>query len=126
MLLGYIEFRILSPESLVADLSPLKVGIVSLTLLIGTGLTEELIFRGVLLVAGSELFGSMTGIFYSAATFSLLHIGHRSLINVAYVFVVGVVFGMIARSTRSVVGVTIAHGVTNTCLLVLFPHLLGS
>ena len=69
-----------------------------MTLLIGTGLTEELIFRGVLLVAGSELFGSMTGIIYSAATFSLLHIGHRSALNVGYVFVVGVVFGMMARS----------------------------
>jgi CAAX protease family protein len=125
VVLGYIEFRILSPESLVTDLSPVQVGVVSLTLLVGTGLTEELIFRGVLLVAGSELFGSMTGIVYSAATFSLLHIGHRSALNVGYVFVVGVVFGVIARSTRSVIGVTIAHGLTNTCLLVLFPHLLG-
>jgi membrane protease YdiL (CAAX protease family) len=123
--LGYIEYRILHPESLVETLSPVKVIAVATTLFIGTGLTEELIFRGVLQVAGAELFGTVTGIIYSSATFALLHIGHRSAINVGYVFIVGIVFGLIARYTRSLAGVTIAHGVTNTCLFVLFPHLLG-
>jgi membrane protease YdiL (CAAX protease family) len=123
--LGYIEYQILHPESLVETLSPVKVAAVTVTLFIGTGLTEELIFRGVLQVAGAELFGTMTGIIYSAATFALLHIGHRSAVNVGYVFIVGIAFGLIARYTRSLAGVTIAHGVTNTCLFVLFPHLLG-
>jgi uncharacterized protein len=122
--LGYVEYRILHPESLVDELTTLQVLMVSVTLFIGTGFTEELIFRGLLQIAGGELFGFVAGIIYASALFSVLHIGHRSLLNIGYVFLVALAFGAIARRTRSLVGVTIAHGLTNICLFVLFPHLL--
>jgi len=122
--LGYVEYWILHPESLVDDFTPARVLAASIVLFVGTGFTEEVIFRGLLQVAGGELFGYLAGIIYASALFSVLHIGHRSALNVGYVFLVALGFGAIARYTRSLVGVTIAHGVTNICLLVLFPHFL--
>jgi hypothetical protein len=122
--LGYVEYRILRPESLIPDLTPAKLIIVSMTLFIGTGLTEEVIFRGLLQVSGGQLFGVLSGIIYASALFSILHIGHRSIVNVGYVFLVALAFGAVARRSRSLVGVTIAHGVTNICLFVLFPYFL--
>lgn len=122
--LGYVEYLILRPEALVSDLTPIKVIVISVTLFIGTGFTEELIFRGLLQISSGELFGYLSGIMYGSALFSMLHIGHRSLINVGYVFAVALAYGTIARYTRSLAGVTIAHGVTNICLFVLFPYLM--
>lgn len=124
--LGYIEYRILLPDPLISNLTPARVILVSVTLFIGTGFTEEVIFRGLLQVAGGELFGYLSGIIYASALFSMLHIGHRSLVNVGYVFLVALAFGTIARHTRSIVGVTIAHGLTNICLFVVFPYLMQS
>jgi membrane protease YdiL (CAAX protease family) len=122
--LGYLEYRILHPDPLIDNLTLLRVLAVSAILMIGTGLTEELIFRGVLQRAVSDLFGDATGIVYSSACFAVLHIGHRSLLDIGFVFGTALLFGLIVRQTRSLAGVTIAHGLTNICLFILFPHLL--
>jgi membrane protease YdiL (CAAX protease family) len=123
--LGYIEYRILRPEPLASLDRPLLALLVSLTLLIGTGFTEEAIFRGVLQVAGEEALGVAPGIAYASLLFAMLHVGHESAWDVAFVFVVATMFGAIVFRTRSLAGVILAHGLTNVCLFLLFPGLLG-
>ena len=123
--LGYLEFRILRPEALVIDPSPAKFLVVGVMLMIGTGLTEELIFRGVLQIASIELFGTGAGILLSSALFAIMHIGHKSAVDVLFVFAVAIAFGFVVRFSNSLVGVTIAHGLTNICLFVFFPNIIG-
>jgi uncharacterized protein len=124
--LGYLEYQILVPAPIINELALLPAIAASVSLIVGTGFTEELIFRGMLQVSGADVFGEIPAIIFAATSFAILHIGHKSAINVAYVFVVAIGFGLYVRRTRSIVGVTIAHSVTNLCLYIFFPHYLGS
>jgi len=121
--IGYMEYRILLPEPLVDRAAAGPVLVAMSVLFVGTGLTEELIFRGVLQRATMQLFGTMPGLLYVSAVFAALHIGHRSLVDVGFVFIVAFCFGWVVRTTGSLLGVVLAHGVTNVCLFVLFPLL---
>ncbi len=121
--LGFVEYLILRPEPLVAEFSLAQVLPVAFTLLVFTGFLEEYIFRGVMQHTASRWIGSV-GIFYISAVFAVLHIGYRSLLDVIFVFLVALFFAWAARESRSIVGVTLAHGVTNITLFLVFPFLL--
>jgi membrane protease YdiL (CAAX protease family) len=124
--LGYLEYQILEPAPIIDELALLPAIAAAFSLILGTGLTEELIFRGMLQVSGAAVFGEIPAIIFASTTFAILHIGHKSAINVAYVFVVAIGFGLQVRRTRSIVGVTITHSVTNLCLYIFLPHYLGA
>lgn len=123
--LGRIEYAILKPAPLMATENPITLLAVALTLLVGTGFMEELVFRGILQVSAIDVFGVGWGIFLPSILFALLHIGHRSVLDVIFVFAIAIIFGCIVRSTRSLYGVIIAHGLTNICLFLVFPHFLA-
>jgi membrane protease YdiL (CAAX protease family) len=123
--IGYAEYRILSPAPLIDGFAPVPlIGAVA-SLVFGTGVTEELVFRGVLQRATGDLLGVRAGIVYASAVFAILHVGHRSPLDVAFVFVVAIGFALVVHRTRSLAGVIAAHGLTNVCLFVVFPLLLG-
>ena len=119
--LGTIEFYILRPAPIVSSLSWQKVAVVSFILLIGTGFIEELIFRGILQATVSEIFGSWWAIVYVSVLFGELHTGHMSVIDVVFVIGVALYFAAIVRWTRSLLGVSLAHGLTNIVLFVVLP-----
>jgi membrane protease YdiL (CAAX protease family) len=125
LLLGYIEYLILRPEPLVADLSWAMVLLSALILLVFTGLLEEIIFRGMMQISATQYLGRL-GIIYVAILFTILHLGYRSLIDVIFVFAVGVVFGFIVHRTGSLAGVSLSHGLTNISLYLIFPILLAN
>jgi uncharacterized protein len=120
LLLGVIEYAILRPAPLIAALSLQQLLIPALILLVCTGFCEELIFRGVMQRAAYAPLGRWA-IIYVAAVFAVLHIGYRSLADLLFVFVVGVVFGLIVQRTGSLLGVTLAHGLTNIMLFLVMP-----
>lgn len=119
--LGYMEYVILKPEPLIGEFTLQQLWWPMLILFVSTGLLEELTFRGIMQGTAVEQLGSARGIIYVAALFAVLHIGYKSLADVIFVFGVGVVFGWIVYKTRSIVGVTIAHGFTNTFLFLIMP-----
>ncbi len=95
-----------------------------LILVIFTGLVEEVIFRGLMQNATERVFGG-AGVVYVAAIFAVLHLGYRSLADLVFVFLVALYFGYYVRRTRSILGVTLAHGLTNISLFLIFPFLIG-
>jgi membrane protease YdiL (CAAX protease family) len=120
--LGYIEWSILRPVPLVDGTSSVAWLIGgALILLICTGLVEELLFRGLIQHVSERFFGANGGVAFTAAIFAVLHIGHLSLYDDLFVFVVGVYFSMVARRTQSLLGVTLAHGAINTMLFIILP-----
>jgi membrane protease YdiL (CAAX protease family) len=125
VVIGYVEYRILSPEPLIAGFAPLPFAGVLASLVFGTGVTEEVVFRGVLQRAAGDLLGVRVGIVYASAVFAILHIGHGSLLDVGFVFAVALGFALAVQRTRSLAGVIVAHGLTNVCLFVVYPLLLG-
>lgn len=124
--LGAMEYLILRPDPLVEQLTFEQVIVPALILLIFTGFLEELIFRGLMQHTGFQNFGWLGGILYVSVVFAVLHIGYRSILDVLFVFGVAVFFAIMAKTTGSIVGVTIAHGLTNIGLFLIFPFLIGS
>ena len=107
--LGAIEYSILKPAPLVENLSLGSLWLPALSLIVCTGFSEELIFRGLLQPVATPALGRIA-LIYVALLFAVLHIGYLSLFDVAFVFAVGLLFGYIVRWGGSILGVSLAHG----------------
>jgi len=117
---GVAEYFILKPEALVATLSFQEIWLPALIFFAFVGFVEELIFRGVLQRAAVDAFG-IWGIVYVSFLFAILHMGFLSWLDVLFVFVVALFFGWVVKKTGSLLGVTLAHGITNTLLYLVAP-----
>ncbi|MFC2045218.1 type II CAAX prenyl endopeptidase Rce1 family protein [Chloroflexota bacterium] len=119
---GIVEFYILRPDSLISELSWQAALVPGLILMIGTGFTEEVVFRGVMQRSAVEAIGEW-GWVYVAGVFAALHIGYLSVLDVAFVFVIGLFFGWIVKKTGSILGVSLSHGLANITLYLVMPFL---
>ena len=120
--IGFVERLIIQPAALVPELTLAAAWWPALSLLLFTGLSEELLFRGVLQTAAVRWMGAGWGIVYVSLMFGLLHMGWQSALDVAFVTVVGLFFGWAVHRTGSIVGVTFAHGAANIFLFLVLPH----
>lgn len=123
--LGAIEYMILEPDPMVEQFSLSGVIIPALILLVFTGFLEEFIFRGVMQHSAFENFG-WWGLVYVSGVFAALHVGYQSWVDILFVFSVAMFFAVMVKMTGSIVGVTIAHGLTNIGLFLVFPFLIGA
>lgn len=119
--LGAAEFFILRPEAWISEFTLAALLPAALILGVATGLAEELIFRGLLQPAGQSVLGVAPGLLYVAALFAVMHIGFQSVLDLLFVFGVGVYFGWVVWRTRSLVGVVVAHGLANVALYLWLP-----
>lgn len=74
LLFGVVEYFILRPEPLIEDLTLASVLFPAVILLVGTGLVEELAFRGVIQSAAVASLGK-GALLYVAAIFAVMHVG---------------------------------------------------
>jgi len=119
--LGYVEYLILTPKPLIQELTWQQFMLPAIILFINTGFLEELLFRGVMQPAAIETLTRWGGILYIALLFAVLHIGYQSMTDLIFVFVVGLYFGWVVDKTNSLLGVTLAHGLVNISLFLIFP-----
>jgi membrane protease YdiL (CAAX protease family) len=122
---GIVEYFILRPELPMDEPTWQKIVAAAAILMISTGFAEELIFRGVLQRTSVQVLGRF-GLLYVAILFAVLHIGYRSAVDVVFVFAVALLFGWVAEATWSLVGVTLAHGLTNIVLFLVMPFLMAN
>lgn len=120
--LGWLEYSILRPEPLLATFTWSAFTIAALTLIIATGLVEEIIFRGVLQAVALPALGRHA-LLYVSLLFAALHIGYLSAVDVLFVFAVGLLFAYIVKWSGSILGVSLAHGLTNVTLFLIMPTL---
>ena len=120
LVFGWVEYLILKPEPMIAQLTWSSVWPPALILLAFTGFTEEFAFRGVLQRGATGVFSGL-GIVYVSALFAILHIGFHSLLDVVFVFGVAMFFGWAVKRTGSLLGVSLAHGLTNIMLFLVLP-----
>lgn len=118
--LGFVEYFILKPEPLVAELTWQAALVPALILLLTTGLVEEFIFRGVLQQTAVEAAGKW-GIVYVSLIFAVLHMGFLSVVDIVFVLGAGLYFGWVVYKTGSLAGVVLAHGATNIVLFIIAP-----
>ena len=117
---GVVEYFILAPEAMVAELTWQETWLPAVIFLLCTGFVEEFIFRGVLQRSAVESFGGW-GIVYVSLLFATLHMGFLSWIDVVFVFVIALFFGWVVKKTGSLLGVTLSHGITNIVLYLVIP-----
>jgi membrane protease YdiL (CAAX protease family) len=121
--LGIIEYYILKPKPLVSSLAWQGLLLPILILIVGTGFVEELCFRGVIQHSAEAAIGRW-GWVYVAVLFSIMHIGYLSVLDLAFVFGVGLYFGIVVDKTRSILGTSLAHGIANVMLYLIVPFFL--
>ena len=119
--LGFIDYLILRPDSLVSGLSFWDLIHVAIYLCLSTGFVEELVFRGILQKNAIEAYGERIGIIGVAAVFASLHIGWLSILDLVFVFSIGLFYGFIVHKTGNILGVTLSHGITNVVLFMVAP-----
>jgi len=119
---GYIEYRILQPPALAASFTWQAILVPALILLVSTGFFEELVFRGLMQTTARQVLPRF-GLLYVALVFAALHIGYKSPLDVLFVFGVGLFFGWATLRTGSILGVSLAHGLTNIVLFLVMPFL---
>ena len=124
--LGIGEYLILRPTPLIGRLTPEELVVPALVLTICTGLEEELLFRGLLQRAASDVLGYWRGALFATLLFTALHIGYLSLLDLAYVFAAGGLFVLMSRATKSIIPATFCHAGVNLGLFLVWPHLLPS
>jgi len=117
---GIVEYFILEPEPLIGELNWESILIPAVILLVGTGLVEELAFRGVMQSAAAAALGK-GALLYVAAVFAVLHVGYRSPLDVAFVFCIGLFYGWVVAKSRSIAGVAVSHGLANIVLFLVVP-----
>lgn len=122
-LLGFIEYKVLAVKPLISTFDPLMIIFAGIILLISTGFAEELLFRGILQQNTEKIFGSMFGLLYASLLFTSLHIGWHSIIDLIFVFAVSMFYGYMFQKTRSLFGITLSHGISNTTLFLIMPFI---
>lgn len=122
IVLGYAEYQIVKPAPLVRSLTLGEVWLPALILMIGTGLFEELIFRGLLQRTAVDLLGR-NAVLYVVAVYAILHLGYKSATDLVLAAGLGLVFGVVAATTRSILGVALAHGLANVMVFIALPAL---
>jgi membrane protease YdiL (CAAX protease family) len=123
--IGFIEFVLLRPAPIGG--LPWEAGSLVPALSVGffTGFPEELIFRGLLQTITRPFLGRWNWI-YAAAIFAVLHIGYRSYLDVLFVFGAGLLFGWVFERTRSIIGISISHGLANITLFFVAPSVIDA
>jgi membrane protease YdiL (CAAX protease family) len=120
VVLGLGEYLIFRPAPLVERFSFGDLWLPALVLVVFTGLEEELIFRGIMQRAALRCLGRW-GLIYVNLVFGVLHVGYLSVLDVVFVFLVGLMFSLFVLKTRSIFGVTLAHGAINIGLFLVLP-----
>ena len=82
-------------------------------------------FRGVLQRLAGPAMGSWRGIIYVSLIFAILHLGFLSLLDVFFVLLVAVFFAYAVKTTGSLIGVALSHGIANILLYLVMPFALG-
>jgi membrane protease YdiL (CAAX protease family) len=119
--LGLLEYAILQPPSWIAVGSFGAIAVGGLVIFLATGLSEELIFRGILLKRAVEALGERSGLLYVTALFASLHIFFLSAYDLVFVFAVGLFYGFVVLNTKNLWGAILSHSLGNVMLYLVAP-----
>ena len=88
------------------------------------GLGEELLFRGLVQRDMTNLLGWKWGLLGASLMFGVMHLTWRSIPELGFTFLAGMLFGYMYYRTRSLTSPIVAHGIGNTVLVAVMPYLL--
>ncbi|HEX7575827.1 MAG TPA: CPBP family glutamic-type intramembrane protease, partial [Candidatus Methanoperedens sp.] len=74
--MAMIEFRILHPVAMIANLNLVNILLISIVMFVFVAAVEELIFRSILQTRLQSVFGANIGILLAGALFGIMHAGY--------------------------------------------------
>jgi uncharacterized protein len=122
--LGLVAFLIFRPHPLGTHPSTARIVWGSLIVVVFVAFLEEVIFRGLLQDALTDLYGR-SGIVWSSLLFAVAYLGVHPPAYVPFAAAVGLAFGWVVERTASLVGVILAHGLLAVGLILVWPRVLG-
>ena len=90
------------------------------------GLGEELLFRGLVQREMTNLLGWKWGLLGASLMFMIMHLTWRSIPELGFTFLAGLLFGYTYYKTRSLTAPIMAHGIGNTVLVAIMPYVLAA
>lgn len=123
--LGLVEYLILRPAPGFPSFRLLGFFRDLVYMLFFVGLAEELLFRGLIQRQLIRAVGRWAGLFWAAALFMLMHFTWKSVPELGFVFLAGLILGYFYWRTGNLVGPIVVHGLGNLLLVGIFPYLLG-
>lgn len=121
--LGLVEYAILRPAEWDYRVVPGGFPMAIVIIVLATGLSEELIFRGVLLRRAIEGLGRGPGVLFVTLVFASLHAYFRNPTDMVFVFGVGLFFAVAVLRTKSLWGAIMSHSLGNVVLYLVAPLL---
>jgi len=88
------------------------------------GLGEELLFRGLVQRDMMNLLGWKWGLLGASLLFMVMHLTWRSIAELGFTLLAGLLFGYLYYRTRSLTVPIVAHGMGNVILVAVMPYLL--
>ena len=124
ILMGIGEYFILHPAPAFPtfEVKYLLRDMVYMLLFVGIG--EELLFRGLIQRDLIGAFGWKWGLVGASLVFAVMHLTWRSIPELGFVFLAGLLLGFLYWKTKSLVAPIVAHGINNVILVSVLPYLL--
>jgi membrane protease YdiL (CAAX protease family) len=119
--LGWGEYNVLHSSSLVPDYGIKSILVLSCIMILFVGLVEEFVFRSALQTVLQERLGSIAGLLASSVIFGFMHSGYHLPLEILFVSLAGVVFGLLFWATKSLPVIALTHGFTNISLFLVAP-----
>lgn len=119
--LGWGEYMVIKPQMLVVDNNLQQIIILSLTMILFVGIVEEFVFRSSLQTVLQERIGFIAGLVLASVIFGFMHSGYHLTLELLYVTLAGLAFGVLFWLSRSLPIVSLAHGITNISLFLVAP-----
>ena len=89
------------------------------------GLGEELLFRGLVQRDLTKAFGGKWGVVLASLMFAVMHLTWRSVPELLFVFLAGLILGYLYYKTKSLVAPIVMHGTGNVILVAVMPYLIS-
>ncbi|MEE9202720.1 MAG: type II CAAX endopeptidase family protein [Dehalococcoidia bacterium] len=125
LVLGTGEYFVLRPAPAFPSFEVKYVLRDMVYMLLFVGLGEELLFRGLIQRDLAGAFGWKWGLFGASTIFAVMHLTWRSIPELGFVFLAGLILGALYLKTRSMAAPIVAHGINNVVLVSVLPYLLN-
>lgn len=119
--LGFIEFYIVQPDIKNVSAAPVEILMQVFALVICVGLLEEFLFRGIIFNVACKLLSNNKAMFFTSLLYAVLTISSKSLSSVIYAFLISILFCRIFIWKKSIVGISLAHGIINIIFYLICP-----
>jgi len=120
LLLGLFQYLVLSPKANSIGPNLLQnIVYVAIFMIVFVGLTEELLFRGIIQTHMTGFLTQGQSIYVTSIIFSLFQIGWSNPFEILSAFLVSSVFGYLMMKTNSLISPVLAHGLSNVTLYLL-------